>query len=424
MAVHAAILLLLLPSLSALLLWSIVASRVRSLLRERPSVRRGLDRPPPPRWPRLSIIVPIHNEQRVIDRCAASLREQDYAELELIFVLDRCTDDTLTILRRHAAEDDRIIIIENSICPDDWAGKCHAAHLGAQRASGEYVLFTDADVRFDPGLCRASVAVSLHDDLALLSLLSTLTHDHRFERIAQPVAGMLLMRMYPLNKINLEPAIARPFANGQFLLFARAWYDRVGGHDGVREALLEDLAFARKINKRGGSLGLLLADHMLVVSMYGTRDAFRSGWQRIFIEACNRRPRRLRKLAWRALTTGVLFPAVQALCLIAALVGIVSGTAVTLGWIAGAVVVSGIAIQMICLARIYPLSGAPRRAIVAYPAGCVECARILFAAAQLLMRGEPVTWGGRTYHLSPRIGRSPKNPALGHEPDPPREAAV
>ncbi|MHC5004446.1 MAG: glycosyltransferase family 2 protein, partial [Planctomycetota bacterium] len=89
--------------------WSIVLVRLRRGLIDRPTVRAGIDLPPPPGgWPRLSVIVPAHNEERVIDRCISSLRSQDYENLEIVLVLDRCTDGTLEIARRHAAEDPRV----------------------------------------------------------------------------------------------------------------------------------------------------------------------------------------------------------------------------------------------------------------------------------------------------------------------------
>ncbi|NDC52379.1 MAG: glycosyltransferase [Actinobacteria bacterium] len=75
----------------------------------------------------------------------------------MIFVLDRCTDGTLAELR--AIDDPRLVIIENGSCPEDWAGKCNAARIGAARARGELLLFTDADTWFDPRLVRATVAL-------------------------------------------------------------------------------------------------------------------------------------------------------------------------------------------------------------------------------------------------------------------------
>ena len=104
---------LLVVASGVLALWMVIWFRVWRIRRADLSVLRGLSLPEPPGgWPRLSIIVPAHNEQRVIDACAASWRRLNYADYELIFVLDRCTDETAAILARHAAEDERVV----------WAG--------------------------------------------------------------------------------------------------------------------------------------------------------------------------------------------------------------------------------------------------------------------------------------------------------------
>ena len=106
----------------------------------------------------VSIVVPAHNEERVIDCCAKSLRMQTHQAIEIIFVLDRCSDQTLSILEAHAKEDSRIRIIENDSCPDNWAGKCNAARLGSEVATGDWILFADADTKFDADLVRCAVA--------------------------------------------------------------------------------------------------------------------------------------------------------------------------------------------------------------------------------------------------------------------------
>src|SRR5205823_291327 len=93
---------------------------------------------------------------------------------------------------------------------------------------------------------RACVALLERRRLDLLSLLSTLTCDTWFERLAQPAAGFELVRQYPISRANRR-SNPRAFANGQFMLFRRAAYDAIGGHGAVHDELLEDLALARRL---------------------------------------------------------------------------------------------------------------------------------------------------------------------------------
>lgn len=393
--------LLLALALLPLLYWAIVWVRVRRTMQSRPTVRAGLDLPEPPDgWPSVSIVVPVHNEQRVIDACCRSLRAQDYPNLHIIFVLDRCTDQTRSILQAHADEDPRIRLIGNEHCPPDWAGKCNAARLGADHATGDWILFTDADTTFDPALVRAAVALAHHRNIALLSLLSTLTFERTFERVVQPVATLNLIRIFPLERINRDKR-PRPFANGQFMLFDARIYRDIGGHEAVKDDLLEDIAFARRVHAANHRPGMFIADGMLICSMYDSFTAFHNGWKRIFIEACRRYPVRLRRYARRTLITGLGALAVRITALIIGALLIAAGN-LTLGLALIAVVLLSWGMQILSLSWIYSLGGAPRIASLLYPVGCWFVARVMYEGARDLTNRTPIRWAGKEYILEPR----------------------
>jgi GT2 family glycosyltransferase len=402
------------PPIASIVLWSLavvvapitvywafgLARALRMGARDR-SVRSGLDGAPPEGdGGRVSIVVPAHDEERLIERCVRSLLGQTYADLEVVVVLDRCRDRSAGILAAIAEEDDRLVVIEIDACPTEWAGKCHAAWQGAQRAGGAWLLFTDADTEFDPRLVEASLAIAARRGAALLSLLSTLTCERTFERVAQPVASLALIHMYPPERVD-QGDRARPFANGQFLLFRREMYDRVGGHEAMREHLLEDIAFARAVHHAGGSCAVLLADGMLRCSMYDAYPSFREGWKRIYIEACKRKPWRLRKAGLRLLALGALMPLVQAVAVVAAIILAGPGDVVP----AAAVVILVAAawgLQAATLAIAYALAGVPRSAIALFPAGAWIVGRLMLEGARDLECRRPVRWGGKEYVLEPR----------------------
>ncbi len=392
-------------SLAALsvVFWIIAATRFEPLRRDPPTVRRGRHMlPPPGGWRRVSVIVPAHDEERVIERCCRSLMAQDHPDFEVIFVLDRCTDRTRAILEPLVAVDPRLRILEVNHCPDDWAGKCNAARRGAEVAAGEWLVFTDADVRFDPELLRAAVALAREDRRQLVSLLSTLTLEHPFERIVQPAASMQLLHQYPIQRINRR-RFPRPFANGQFMLFDRDTYDRIGGHAAVKDDLLEDIAFARAVHYAGGSGAVFLADGMLEVSMYDSWPGFRTGWKRIFIEATKRSPRHLRRYAARLAFVGVGLPLAEAACLAGAGVVAAGGEVAIAAGIALPVAIAW-PIRRWTLRGCYRLAGADPRLAIWWPLGCLATASIMLAAARDLVRRTPVRWGGREYRLEPGTG--------------------
>ena len=387
-------------SLTALY-WAVVLVRVIRINATRPTVRRGLGRDEPAGgWPDVSVVIPAHNEERVIDRCVRSMLAQDYPDFEVIVVLDRCTDGTLEILQKLADSDDRLTLLVNESCPNDWAGKCNAARLGSQHARGEMLLFIDADTHAHPELLNAAVSVSRERGLGLLSLLSTLTCEHRFEWTAQPVASMTLMTLYPPDLVNRLPK-GRPFANGQFMLFKRECYDAIGGHDAVKDDLLEDIAFARCVDKSGEHVHILNADGLFTCSMYSSLESFRTGWLRIFIEACKRKPTRMRKMSRRVLLTGTIMPLAMLPCLVIGI--LVASTSETGPGLGLAITASaGLLLQGAALACVHRMGRQPVAAICGHPVGSIEVSRILKRAADVIDEGQPVVWAGKSYVLEAR----------------------
>lgn len=383
----------------SLCLWIGLGYRLWTMNRMKPVIREGLALPNPTSAT-VTIVVPAHNEERVIDRCAISLRKQTHQNLQIIFVLDRCTDSTLEIIKKHAAEDERICIIENEACPEGWAGKCNAARIGASKATGEWLIFTDADTMFDKELVRCAIASAIHRGASLLSLLSSLTITKNFERIVQPIASTFLVRQYPVDRINREER-PRPFANGQFLLFNRKTYQDIGGHDAVKEHLLEDIAFARHLCYNGlGKVQVLFADGMLQCSMYPTFSAFQAGWKRIYIEAASKNIKRLRQSAILALIVGVLFP-------VAGMAGIFVGMQVSplLFWESIASLISA----FLVIAWLYRINNAPIIFALFAPIGAAVVAKIFLNAAFTLKHRIPIRWGGKEYILEPKNNENPAN---------------
>ncbi len=373
-----------------LIFWLGFFVRLLRMTKDKPTIREGLSIDLDD-FPLVSIIVPAHNEERVINRCAEALRAQSYENVQIIFVLDRCIDSTLDILTKHASEDERVTIIENDSCPDDWAGKCNAARLGSESAKGDWLLFSDADTKFDKDLVRCAIASATKRGASLLSLLSSLTTDNFFEKVVQPVASTFLIRLYPVDRVNRKEN-PRPFANGQFLLFKRDAYESIGGHHAVHEALLEDIAFAKAIHNNGNRVQILFADGMLAVSMYANYDAFKEGWKRIYIEACHRNVKRLRESAVISLLFNIGFP-------LAAIAGIVVGQmhSPILLWTA----VASLFMYGVNVSWLYKMNHASPLFVLFAPIGGVAVAGILFGAAHMLTHRIPIKWGGRSYILEP-----------------------
>src|SRR6185295_13223770 len=121
-------------------------------------VLEDVDPPQPLRWPKLTLVIPARSEAAELEGALETRLREDYPDLQLVVVDDRSTDETGAILDRIAARDGRVVPVHVTELPRGWLGKLHAMHQGVQRASGEWILFTDADVHFQPGTLRRAVA--------------------------------------------------------------------------------------------------------------------------------------------------------------------------------------------------------------------------------------------------------------------------
>lgn len=390
---------LLVASLVLLAYWVAVMTQVVRTTRRLPTARVGVamaDEKPPTE--KVCVIVPAHNEAGTIAGLIASLLSQDYDRLRVVLALDRCTDDTRGVAERAIKRDPRFEIVEIGSCPDDWAGKVHAAWAGFERSAhaqnAEVLIFTDADTWFDPSCVRACVALARRRRLDMLSLFCTLTTETWFERVVQTAAGFELARQYPLLRANLDDhRRRRPFANGQFMLFDAGAYRAIGGHGGVKDALLEDIAFSRRVAESQMRGGLLLADGMVRCRMYDDWAQFRKGWKRIYTESANREPARLRRYAWRSGLLGAGLPLMAAGGLFMALT-LGDGPTRAIG---GGLCAAALAVWLAGLVTIYRSSGARTEDVLYFPLGAWLVGSIYREAWRDLVRGTPTSWGGREY---------------------------
>ncbi len=398
MALDAIMVALMILAALCMVYWLAVAVQVWRTMRLLPTARDGIalaEQSPPTQ--RVCVIVPCHNEAGNIATLIASLREQDYDRMRVVLALDRCTDDTIGVARQAIADDDRFEIIEVAHCPQDWAGKVHAAHTGYERSEhargSDVLIFTDADTEMDPACVRSCIALMRDRKLDFFSLLSTLKSDAWFERVVQPITAFELARQYPLLRVNRADGRQRAFANGQFMMFDAGVYHAIGGHESVRDAILEDIAFARRIMNEGHRGGLLMAERMLRCRMYDSWPEYTRGWKRIYTESANRETKRLRRYALRTPFVSSLLPVMCVLLIVLSvfgdpgspdLPGLTLGSLGLLGWALG-------------LALVYRLSHAPLRDIPLACVGGLLTGGIFWRAARDLERGTPTSWGGRSY---------------------------
>lgn len=218
--------------------------------------------------PLVSVLVPARDEAHRIAPCVGSLLAQDYPNVELLVLDDHSADNTATVVLGLGLTEDggswpRRQLLRGEPLPPGWTGKAWACAQLARAARGEWLLFTDADTVHAPGALAAMLAHARRTRADLLSAWPRQVVGTWSERLVIPLVYVLVLGFLPLWALawfQRRPQLAAKAppdtlrrlgaANGQFLLFRRATYERLGGHAAMRSHLVEDVALARLVADR------------------------------------------------------------------------------------------------------------------------------------------------------------------------------
>jgi chlorobactene glucosyltransferase len=200
---------------------------------------------PPARSRRISLLIPARNEERNIGPCLESAIRQTHRDIEILVLDDESTDRTAEIVASHAARDGRVRLLKGRPLPPGWIGKCWAAHQLAQAATGDVLLFTDADTEHGPTSVSDAIAAMDASGADMLSLWPRQITRSLAEQLVIPLGYSLILMMRPHWLEGLMPIPAIGAANGQFLMLRRDAYATIGGHASVKNHLVEDVALSR-----------------------------------------------------------------------------------------------------------------------------------------------------------------------------------
>jgi hypothetical protein len=254
-----------------------------SLLATR-TFEREPEPPTPDRWPRLSVVVAARDEAEHLEAAALTLLAQDYPGLELVLVNDRSTDGTGGIVDRLAAADPRVKAVHIEAVPPGWLGKVNAHRAGTETASGEWILYTDADVRYAPGTLKRSVALALERDLDHLALLGRSdTRQFWLDVVfrAFDVGFVMITRAAALRRGGSATG------TGGFGLVRRAALDRTPGFEYLRMEVADDVALARMLEAHGGRHAFFTAFGHLTIPWYPSLQAMARGLEKNFFAAAH-----------------------------------------------------------------------------------------------------------------------------------------
>lgn len=344
--------------------------------------------------PLLSVVIPARNEEHNIGACLDSLSRSDYPAVEILVVDDRSEDRTAEVV----AGFPNVRLIAGRSLPEGWFGKPWACWQGAQAATGQLLLFTDADTLHAPDLASRSVTSLLETEADALTLVGRQLMESFWERAVQPHVFVLLMMSFKDIGSIYDPKLEDParwrdaIANGQFILMTRDAYDTVGGHQRVKGEVVEDLRLAQEIVKDGLGLALRDATDLFSTRMYSTLGGLVDGWTKNVATAARqtRGPLLGRILVFVAAALQLLLWVVPPALLLAATLGL--GGPTLLAW---AAVTTGCGLAIWTAAAV--VFRIPVWSGLAFPAGGLMTAYIFLKSG---IRGTRVRWKGRDYRTS------------------------
>jgi chlorobactene glucosyltransferase len=227
---------------------------------------------------RVSLLIPARNEAAVIAETVRSLLAQDYPALEILILDDHSGDGTAEIALAAAAGDPRLRLFPGKPLPPGWLGKAWACQQLSEHATGELLIFTDADVRWQPGALTALVAHFEQTRADLLTIWPTqITHTWA-ERLVVPLMAFTIVGYLPILAVHHTPWPVFAAANGQCLVFRRPVYAQVGGHGAVRQNIVEDMGFAWAVKRAGRRLRMADGGGLLQTRMYANWQQVRHGF--------------------------------------------------------------------------------------------------------------------------------------------------
>jgi glycosyltransferase involved in cell wall biosynthesis len=225
--------------------------------------------PPANAGPTLSVIAAARNEARGIEAAVTSLLRVDYPALEIIVVNDRSTDETAVILDRLARQHSRLTVRHVTKLPDGWLGKNHALWVGAAQASGALLLFTDADVVFEPTTLRRAVTLMEQDRLDHLAAIPEVTVPGVALNAFVAAFGVFFS-LYARPWKAPDPRSRHHIGIGAFNLIRADVYRAIGTHQAIAKRPDDDIKLGKLVKKGGFRQEAVIGRGLIAVEWYAS----------------------------------------------------------------------------------------------------------------------------------------------------------
>ena len=232
--------------------------------------------------PKVSIILPARNEEKFIGKCLESFVNQDYTNYEIMAIDDSSDDKTLEIIEKYAKKSDKVVPVKAAAKPDGWMGKNWACMEGFKRASGDLLLFTDADTVYSKKVLSLAVAHLLSEKLDVLTVIPRLLCLDNITKITLPMLSTFLHSRYSALNVN-NPKKGIGYFFGSFYIIKKEIYEKIGTHEKVKHEIIEDGALGKITKESGFRLKMVRGEHLLDAVYSRSPQEMWNGLERLMV---------------------------------------------------------------------------------------------------------------------------------------------
>ncbi|TYS29713.1 glycosyltransferase family 2 protein [Bacillus pumilus] len=236
----------------------------------------------------LSILIPARNEEKRIEACLQSIVDQRHHPKELIVLDDHSTDQTRAMVERFAETYPWIRVQSGRALKQGWLGKSYACSQLAEVAASNWLLFLDADVRLKRGAIEAIYNQLCTQKTGMLSGFPEQKTGTLFEQLVVPMMMFTIGCHLPVKWVGKSKNPAFAAAHGGFIAIEKTCYYDIGGHEAIKDSLVDDMALARRVKEIGFPFTLSSIHPFVYMRMYESGQEVWEGYRKNVFPGVNR----------------------------------------------------------------------------------------------------------------------------------------
>lgn len=226
--------------------------------------------------PSVAIIIPVRNEEEDVEQALQSVCNLNYSNYRIVVIDDRSTDRTAEILQKFKSCCPRLAVITVNTLPRGWLGKNNALYEGYKQSDEEWILFTDADIKFHPDMLSRAMSYAVNQRLDHLCVLPQVKSRSTF--LNSVMATFSIMLMVHLKPWDARKPKSKAYAGiGAFNLVRRNAYEKSGTHERIKLRSDDDLRLGLQIKQSGFRQDVLTGMGYVQLEWYKSLRQFSNG---------------------------------------------------------------------------------------------------------------------------------------------------